>query len=71
MLRHGEREGRGDVQHEVAAGDRLRPAGVALEIGGGERQPVVASGPGPLQERPHLRLPREIAEGRANLMTGG
>ena len=36
VLRHAEWKGRGDVQHEVAAGDRLRPAGVAQKIGGGE-----------------------------------
>jgi hypothetical protein len=28
------------MQHEVAAGDGLGPAGVGGEVGGGERQPV-------------------------------
>ena len=61
VLRHGDRKGRGDVQDEVAAGDRFRPAGVPLEIGGGEGEasspcaPARASWPRTFSPREALR----------------
>ena len=56
------------MQDEVAAGDRLRPARVAFEVGGGEGEPVAGFGARALQQRAHLGLAREIADGRADLM---
>jgi hypothetical protein len=71
MLRHSSRERRSDVQDEVAAGDRLGPAGVALEIGGGEGEPVPGVCASSVDERPHVGLAGKAAHAGAHPMARG
>ena len=40
VLGESRREGRGDVQHVIAAGDRLEPASITFQIGGKEGEAV-------------------------------
>lgn len=69
-----EREGRGDVENVVASGDALRPAGIALKIGGEEGEAVGkvgGIGSGLLEAGADFGLAAKIANGGADLMAGG
>ncbi len=65
VLRLHRREGRGDVEHVVAAGDGLGPAVVGEQVGGEHREPL--AGVDLRGDRgAHLALAGEVADGRAH-----
>jgi len=50
----------------VAPGHRLGPAGVALQVGGEEAQPIPRIDALRREHRPHLGLARQLADGGAD-----
>jgi hypothetical protein len=62
---------RGDVQHVLAALDRLGPSGVVLEIRSEEGQTAAGLGATLLQKRAHVVLTLEVSYRRAHLMARG
>ena len=59
------------MQDVFTAGDRSRPAGVAFEISGNERQAITRLGAALPQQCAHVALAPEIADRGAHLMAGG
>ena len=49
----------------------MRPAVVAGQVGGRERQPIGVLHPALLQHRAHVAFARQIAHGRTDLVPGG
>jgi hypothetical protein len=59
------------MQYEFAASGGLRPAGIAFEIGGGERQAIAWLGATLAQHCAHVAFALQVAHGRAHLMARG
>ena len=59
------------MQHEIAAGHRLRPAGIGLQVGGGERQRVAGFSSANFQHRAYVAFALQVSYRGADLMARG